>query len=65
MWNIQAKLIPIVVGALGTVPRRLPEYLRNDWCRYVGGDDPEDCSFEIIKDLERGHGTVKISTGLP
>ena len=41
MWNIQAKLIPIVMGALGTVLRRLPEYLRNDWGRYVGGDDPK------------------------
>ena len=28
MWNIQAKVIPRVMGALGTVPRRLPEYLR-------------------------------------
>ena len=41
MWNIQAKLIPIVMGALGTVLRRLPEYLRNDWGRYVGGYDPK------------------------
>ena len=28
MWNIRAKVILEVMSALGTVPRRLPEYLR-------------------------------------
>ena len=28
MWNIRAKVIPEVMSALGTVSKRLPEYLR-------------------------------------
>ena len=29
MWGVRNKIIPIVVGALGTIPLRLEENLRN------------------------------------
>ena len=64
MWNILANVILIVIGALGIVPGGLPEYLKNNWGWYVGEDVSEDCSFGISKDLEKVHGTVKISTAL-
>jgi len=64
MWNILANMILIVIGALGTVPGGLPEYLKNDWGWYVGEDVSEGCSFGISKDLEKVHRTVEVSTAL-
>ena len=54
----------IVIGALGAIPGGLSEYLENDWGWYVSEDVSEDCSFGISNDLEKVHGTVKISTAL-
>ena len=28
MYKVNTEIIPIVIGALGTVPKRLPRYLR-------------------------------------
>lgn len=35
MWNTWAKVLPIVMGALGIVPRRLLEYLL-EYLRMIG-----------------------------
>ena len=40
MWDIRTKVIPIVVGALGTIPLRLKENLRT-----IG----VDTSIELIQ----------------
>ena len=56
MWNIRARVIPIVIGALGTVPRRLPEYLR-----MIGVGVSVEMNKKTRKDRNKDHGTVKIA----
>jgi len=29
MWNVKAKVIPVLTGATGTIPKSLRQYLRN------------------------------------
>ena len=29
LWNVKAKVIPIVVGALGSIPKKLKEHLKS------------------------------------
>ena len=29
MWNVKAKVIPVIIGATGTVSKSLRQYLRN------------------------------------
>lgn len=46
-------------------PKETFRISENDWGRYISGDDPEDCSIRINKDIEKGQGTAKINPGLP
>ena len=48
MWGVRTKVIPIVVGALRTIPLRLKENLRT-----IGVDTSIDlgmCPFGVSKD---------------
>ena len=29
MWNVKAKVIPVIIGATGTISKSLRQYLRN------------------------------------
>jgi hypothetical protein len=29
MWNVKAKMIPVIIGAIGTISKSLRQYLRN------------------------------------
>ncbi len=52
-------------GSTGNNPKETSWISKNDWGRYTAGDDPEDCSFGINKNLKKRLGTVKGNNGFP
>lgn len=47
----------------GNTLKETPWMSESDWGQYVSWDEPEHCCFGMSKDLEKGHGTAKISNG--
>lgn len=45
MWNVKARVVPIVFGALGTVTRRLGE-----WFQQIPETTSEDCNHTNVQD---------------
>ena len=46
MWGVRTKVIPVVVGALGSIPLRLKDNLRG---RHSCWTDPEMCIVGVGK----------------
>ena len=63
MWEVKTKVVPIVLGALRTVPLRLKGNLKD-----LGVDTsvtliyPEGCTAGISKDTKKSIGNVKVGT---
>ena len=55
LWNMRVMVIPIVIGALGTIPKAL--ILGTE--RVGNQDDPKYSIVEISQDTEKSHGDLK------
>ena len=59
LWNMKVKVIPIVVGALGTVPKGLEKSLENLEIRGRIEDHPEHCTAAICQNTQKSPGDLR------
>ncbi|XP_068704584.1 uncharacterized protein [Montipora foliosa] len=60
MWEVKTKVVPIVLGALGTVPLRLKgNLIKGHRSRHINYLNPEVCIAGISKDTKKSIGNVK------
>ena len=53
MWKVKTKVVPIVLGALGTVPLRLKGNFKGYRSRHINYFNPEVCTAGISKDTKK------------
>ena len=59
MWEVKTNMVPVVLGALGTVPLRLKGNLKGHRSRHVNQLNPEVCIAGISKNSKKSIRNVK------
>ena len=49
LWNKKVKVIPVIIGALGTAPKALPKKTEGDWDSYQNRRVAKDCVATICQ----------------
>ena len=56
LWNLKVKVIPFVIGALSTVPKRLVQTVEN---LEIGENHPSYSIIKISQDTEKNPGDFR------
>ena len=59
LWNMKVTVIPIVVGALGTIPKGLIKGLEDLEIKKTSVDHPDNCIIKIGQNTEKCPGDLR------
>ena len=59
LWNMQVTMIPIVIGAFGTVTKRITKGTRGLGSWRTSGDHPNDSIIENGQNTEKSPGNLR------